>query len=105
MLGRMCCRRESVAVAEALERDPLDELAGSAHWRSIGPRLRRSRLVLGSGPWRMDHMCEATVHDHRYLYCLTWEGMGEACGSRLQSCRLQEIDCSHFRIEHGADGR
>ena len=105
MLGRMYYLRESVAVAGALERDPLDSLAGSALWYSIGRQLLRSRLVLDSDPWRMDHMCEATVRDHQYLYCLMLDGMGEACGSRHRSCRLREIDCSRYRIGHGADGQ
>lgn len=105
MLGRMCCRRGSVAVAEALERGPLEQLVGSGRWRSVGPRLLRSRLVPGFGPWRMDHMCGATVCDHQHSYCLRLDWMGEVYGSRRRSCRLREADGSRSRIGHGADGR
>lgn len=105
MLGRMCCRRESVVVAEALERGPLVQLVGSGRWRSVGPQLLPSRLVLGSGPRSTDHMFEVTVHDHRHLYCLMLDWMGEVCDSRRQSCRLRDIDYSRYRTRHGADGR
>lgn len=107
MLVRMCCPRESVAVAEAeaLERGPLEQLVGSDRWRSIGPQLLRSRLVPGSGPWYMDHMSEARVHDHQHLYCLMLDWTGEVCGSRRQSCRFRDTDCSRYRIGHDADGR
>ena len=106
MLGRRCCRRESVAVAaEALERVPLVQLVGSGRWRSVGPQLLHSRLVLGSGPWSTDHMSEATVHDHRHLYCLMLDWMGEVCCSRRQSCRLRDTDYARYRTRHGADGR
>ena len=104
MLGRMCCQRESV-VAEALEKGPLVRLVGSGRWRSVGPQLLRSWLVLGSGPWSTDHMSEATVHDHRHLYCLMLDWMGEVCGSRRQSSDLRDTDHSRYRTRHGADGR
>ena len=104
MLGRRCCRRENVAVVEALERDQLEQLVGSDRWRSIGPRLLRSRLVLGSDPWHMDHTCEARVLDHQHSYCLMLDWMGEVCGSRRHSC-FQEAGSSRSRIGHGADGR
>ena len=105
MLGRMCCRHESVAVAEALERGPSEQLVGSDRWCSIGPQLLRSCLVPDSGPWHMNHRCEATGRDHQHPCCLMLGWMGEGCGSRPQSCRLQDTDCSRFRIGHGADGR
>ena len=82
MLGKMYCRRGSVAVAEALGRDLLVWLVGSGRWRLVGLRLLQSRLGLGSGPWRMDRMCEAKVRGHLSLYCLILRGMGEVCGSR-----------------------
>lgn len=105
MLGRMCCRRESVAVAEALERGPLVQLVGSGRSGSVEHQLLRSRLAPGSDPWRTDHMCEAMVRDHQHLYCLMLGWMGEVCGSRRQSCRLQDTDYSRCRTGHGADGR
>lgn len=108
MLVRMCCQRESVAVvvaAEALGRGLLVQLVGSGRWRSIGPQLLLSWLVPGSGPWSMDHMSEATVHDHWHLYYLMLDWMGAVCGSRRQSCRLRDTDYSRCRIMHGADGR
>ena len=103
MLGRMCYRCESVAVAEASGRDPLDWLAGSARWRSIGPQLLQSWIVLESDPWCMDHMCEATVHGHLHLCCLMLDGRGEVSGSHRRSCPLQKIGCSRYRTGHGVD--
>ena len=105
MLERMCCRRESAAVAEALERGPSEQPVGSDRWRSIGPQLLRSWLVPGSGPWSKDHMFEAMVHDHRHLYCLMLDLMGEVCGSRRRSCRLRDTDYFRYHTRHGADGR
>lgn len=103
----MCCRRGSVAVAvaEALGRGLLGWLVGFGRWHLIGPLLLRSRLGLGSGPWRMGRMCGAKVRGHLSLYCQKLDGSGEVCGSRRQSCHLRRTDCSRYRTGRDVDER
>lgn len=105
MLERMCCRRESVAAAEASGRGPLERTVGSDRWHPIGPQLPRAPLVHDSGPWRMDHMYEGTARDHQHLRSLMLDWRGEVCGSRRQNCRLRGTECSRYRKGRGVDGR
>ena len=105
MRGRLCCRLERVAVAEASGMGPLVRLADSDRRRSIDPQLRQLQLVPGFGPWCMDHTCEATARDHRRLHFPMLDWLDGACDSRRQSCRFRDTDYFHFRIERGAAGR
>ena len=105
MRGRLCCRLERTAVAEALAMGPSVQLADSDRQRSIGPQLRQLQLVPGFGPWCMDHICEAKARDHHRLNSLMLDWLDGACGYRRQSCRFRDTDYFRFRIEHGAAGR